>query len=512
MNTETDLTPQPDSAPPISGTIKIAGLVLAVVAACGLGLLIFKGIQTRLRAETLLRSEARADSAPSVSIVHPKLGAPTSELILPGSVEAFIETPVYARTNGYLKRWYFDIGARVAAGQLLAEIETPEVDQQLSQARAELNTARANFELARSTADRWQFLQKTDSVSRQETDEKLGDLRAKSAMHINTEVDAKSGALYARNQYSTEFSDRLAFFDVDDRARTVSGDRREFIGRNGGLAAPAALAANVQLSNRGGAGLDPCAAIQLHVDLAPGAIEEVFFLIGEGMDRAESLALIQQIQVPGEVEHLWQAVQQHWDDILNVITVETPDPGMDLMLNRWLLYQTISCRLWGRSALYQSSGAFGFRDQLQDVLAVLHARPALAREHILNAARRQFEAGDVLHWWHPITETGLETKMTDDLLWLPFIVSYYLQETGDYAFLEKREPYYGAPDSSATIFEHCVAAIEKVYTRFNERGIPLIGAGDWNDYLQAVGLEAVRAELGAAIVGALACEQQGCHK
>jgi multidrug efflux pump subunit AcrA (membrane-fusion protein) len=181
MNTETDLTPQPDSAPPISGTIKIAGLVLGVVAACGLGLLIFKGIQTRLRAETLLRSEARADSAPSVSIVHPKLGAPTSELILPGSVEAFIETPVYARTNGYLKRWYFDIGARVAAGQLLAEIETPEVDQQLSQARAELNTARANFELARSTADRWQFLQKTDSVSRQETDEKLGDLRAKQA-------------------------------------------------------------------------------------------------------------------------------------------------------------------------------------------------------------------------------------------------------------------------------------------------------------------------------------------
>jgi RND family efflux transporter MFP subunit len=181
MNPESQLTSQPDSAPPISGTIKIAGLVLAVVAACGLGLLIFKGIQTRLRAETLLRSEARADSAPSVSIVHPKLGAPTSELILPGSVEAFIETPVYARTNGYLKRWYFDIGARVAAGQLLAEIETPEVDQQLSQARAELNTARANFELARSTADRWQFLQKTDSVSRQETDEKLGDLRAKQA-------------------------------------------------------------------------------------------------------------------------------------------------------------------------------------------------------------------------------------------------------------------------------------------------------------------------------------------
>jgi RND family efflux transporter MFP subunit len=156
-------------------------LVLAVVAACGLGLLIVKGIQTRLHAETALQSEARADSAPIVSIVHPKLGAPTSELILPGSVEAFTDTPVYARTNGYLKRWYFDIGARVAAGKLLAEIETPEVDQQLSQTRAELNTARANFELSRSTAERWQFLLRTDSVSRQETDEKLGDLRAKQA-------------------------------------------------------------------------------------------------------------------------------------------------------------------------------------------------------------------------------------------------------------------------------------------------------------------------------------------
>ncbi|MDR3718420.1 MAG: efflux RND transporter periplasmic adaptor subunit [Bryobacteraceae bacterium] len=181
MNPESQPTSQPASAPPVSGAVKTGGLILAVVAACGLGLLIVKGIQTRLHAETALQSEARADSAPIVSIVHPKLGAPTSELMLPGSVEAFVDTPVYARTNGYLKRWYFDIGARVAAGQLLAEIETPEVDQQLSQTRAELNTARANYELSRSTAERWQFLLKTDSVSRQETDEKLGDLRAKQA-------------------------------------------------------------------------------------------------------------------------------------------------------------------------------------------------------------------------------------------------------------------------------------------------------------------------------------------
>lgn len=181
MNPESPVPTESTPAPPVSGTLKAAGLVLALVAACGLGLLIVKGIQTRLHAETALQSEARADSAPIVSVIHPKLGAPTSELILPGSVEAFTDTPVYARTSGYLKRWYFDIGARVAAGQLLAEIETPEVDQQLSQARAELNTARANYELARSTATRWQDLQKSDSVSRQETDEKLGDLRAKQA-------------------------------------------------------------------------------------------------------------------------------------------------------------------------------------------------------------------------------------------------------------------------------------------------------------------------------------------
>ncbi len=173
---------QSSSAPPVSGTLKILGLILVLAAAAALGVLIFRGIQQRLGAEALLQTEARADSSPVVSVLHPKRGAPTSELILPGSAEAFTETPVYARANGYLTHWYFDIGARVAPGQLLAEIETPEVDQQLAQARAELNTARASLDLSRSTAERWQFLLKTDSVSRQETDEKLGDLRARQAI------------------------------------------------------------------------------------------------------------------------------------------------------------------------------------------------------------------------------------------------------------------------------------------------------------------------------------------
>jgi len=215
MNTESQLTSQPASAPPVSGAIKTAGAVLALFAACGLGLLIVRGIQARERAESALRTEARADSALSVSVVHPTLGAPTSELILPANAEAFTETPVYARTNGYLKRWYFDIGARVAAGQLLAEIETPEVDQQLSQARAELNTARANLELARSTAERWQFLQKTDSVSRQETDEKLGDLRAKQAI-----VDA-AAANVKRLEETQSFQKVYAPFSGVITARNV---------------------------------------------------------------------------------------------------------------------------------------------------------------------------------------------------------------------------------------------------------------------------------------------------
>ncbi len=240
----------------------------------------------------------------------------------------------------------------------------------------------------------------------------------------------------------------MAFLAANKKPHGVTTDRTEFLGRLGSLQAPAALG-RIGLASAVNAGLDPCAAIQLHVDLAPGAVEEVFFLIGEGANRAESLALIGQIQAQGQVELLWQAVQQQWDDILNAITVETPDPGMDLMLNRWLLYQTISCRLWGRSGLYQSSGAFGFRDQLQDVLALLHTRPDLAREQILNAAQRQFEAGDVLHWWHPPSGRGVRTRFSDDLLWLPYVTAEYVSATGDASILERENPLPGCGAAQA---------------------------------------------------------------
>jgi cyclic beta-1,2-glucan synthetase len=330
----------------------------------------------------------------------------------------------------------------------------------------------------------------------------LGTTRDTHQAHIMPEFDLDRHALLATNRFNSEFGERVAFLAANKTPHGVTTDRTEFLGRLGSLQAPAALG-RIGLASAVNAGLDPCAAIQLHVDLAPGAAEEVFFLIGEGANRAESLALIGQVQEQGRVELLWQAVQQHWDDILNTITVETPDPGMDLMLNRWLLYQTISCRLWGRSGLYQSSGAFGFRDQLQDVLAVLHTRPGLAREQILNAAQRQFEAGDVLHWWHPPSGRGVRTRFSDDLLWLPYVTAEYVTASGDASILDEKIPFlvaeplrpeeverYGQYNPTAegvTLYEHCRRAIEKGSTS-GVHGLPLMGAGDWNDGMNRVGV------------------------
>jgi cyclic beta-1,2-glucan synthetase len=252
------------------------------------------------------------------------------------------------------------------------------------------------------------------------------------------------------------------------------------------------------------AGLDPCAAIQLHVDLDPGQVEEIFFLLGEGADERESKALISKFQTPGQVELAWQSVHHLWDDLLGKITVHTPEPGMDLILNRWLLYQTVSCRLWGRTGLYQSSGAFGFRDQLQDVLALLHTRPDLAREQILNAAHSQFEAGDVMHWWHPRSRRGMRTRFSDDMLWLPFVTTEYIGATGDSSILQEKIPFlkgdalnseederyghFNPTSETYTLYEHCKRAVEKGST-VGSHGLPLIGSGDWNDGMNKVGGE-----------------------
>ena len=329
----------------------------------------------------------------------------------------------------------------------------------------------------------------------------LGTNRGVHQAHIMPEFDPEKNALLASNHYNFEFGERVAFLAANKKPHGVTTDRTEFLGRMGSLHNPAALG-RIGLASAVNAGLDPCAVIQLHVDLAPGAVEDVFFLIGEGANREESLALIGKLQEQGQVEATWQTIQQQWDGILNTVTVETPDPAMDLMLNRWLLYQTLSCRLWGRTGLYQSSGAFGFRDQLQDVLAFLHTRPGIARTQILEAARHQFEEGDVLHWWHPPSGRGVRTRISDDLLWLPFVTAEYVAATGDKSILEEKIPFlkaeplrldeverYGQYESTTqgyTLYEHCRRSVEKGSTS-GVHGLPLMGSGDWNDGMNRVG-------------------------
>jgi cellobiose phosphorylase len=330
----------------------------------------------------------------------------------------------------------------------------------------------------------------------------LGTTRDTHQAHIMPEFVPEKNALIASNHFNSEFSERVAFLAASKNPHGVTTDRTEFLGRMGNLRKPAALG-RIGLESAVNAGLDPCAAIQLHVDLAPGATEEVFFLIGEGKDRDESLKLIGQIQSQAEVEAIWLAVQKQWDEILNTIVVETPDSGMDLMLNRWLLYQTLACRLWGRTALYQSSGAFGFRDQLQDVMALLHTRPDIARAQILEAAGHQFEAGDVLHWWNPPAGRGVRTRFSDDLLWLPFVTAEYVSATGDTSILNETIPFlkgealkvgeaerymqYEATSELHSLYEHCRLAIEKGTTS-GAHGLPLMGGGDWNDGMNRVGM------------------------
>jgi len=331
----------------------------------------------------------------------------------------------------------------------------------------------------------------------------LGTERGATQQYIVPEYDAKHNALLVRNTYSAEFAERLAFVAASERLHGLTCDRTEFLGRNGTLAQPAALQ-RLGLSASVEAGLDPCAAVQIHIDLAAGESREVFFLLGQGADRAETLRLVEQYRSTEAVEEAWGQIQRFWDELLGTVQVQTPEPSMDLLLNRWLLYQALACRLWARSALYQSSGAYGFRDQLQDVMALTHAAPHLAREHILRAAEHQFEEGDVLHWWHPPTSRGVRTRYSDDLLWLPFAAIHYVQATGDLGILGEKLPFRKGPlleegeieryghyeltDEAFELYEHCCRAVDKSLTE-GPHGLPLIGGGDWNDGLNRVGLE-----------------------
>jgi len=329
----------------------------------------------------------------------------------------------------------------------------------------------------------------------------LGDLRPKSAMHVITEADLNSSALFARNPYNTEFADRVAFFDVDDAARTFSADRTEFLGRNGTLRSPAAMT-RLRLSGKVGAALDPCAAVQVPFELAAGQEREFIFRLGVGSNTNDAGNLVHRFRGSGSARGALEAVWEYWKRTLGAVNVETPDPSLNVLTNGWLLYRTLACRLWARNGYYQPGGAFGFRDQLQDAMALLHAEPHLLREHLLLCAGRQFQAGDVQHWWHPPSGRGVRTHCSDDYLWLPLATSRYVLSIGDTGVLDEpvhfiegrqvkaeEDSYYDLPgrsEEAASLYEHCVRSILRGL-RMGEHGLPLMGSGDWNDGMNLVG-------------------------
>jgi cellobiose phosphorylase len=328
----------------------------------------------------------------------------------------------------------------------------------------------------------------------------LGTIRDNASLQVVCERDAEAGAILARTAWGGAFAGRLAFVGVGGRPHSFTADRAEFLGRHGSPAAPAALR-RVVLSGRVGATLDPCAAIMTQVTLDPGQTEEIVFVLGQADGLDDVRRLVQTYTSPGQSSQALAAVRTLWDRILNTIQVRTPDPAMDVLVNRWLLYQVLACRLWARSAFYQSGGAYGFRDQLQDVMALVHGAPEQARAQILRSAARQFEEGDVQHWWHPPAGAGVRTRITDDLFFLPLVAHHYVTVTGDAALLDEQVPFLNAPvlgpkqeedfnvpaiSSPATLYEHCVRVLEHV-DRVGPHGLPLMGTGDWNDGMNKVG-------------------------
>ncbi len=329
----------------------------------------------------------------------------------------------------------------------------------------------------------------------------LGDIRSKSLPHIVTEMDPTSGAILARNAYSPEFGDSVAFFNCSESIRSFTGDRTEFLGRNGRPATPAAMR-RVRLSGRVGAGYDPCAAFQVPILLAPGQERTITFTIGAARGAPAARALAQRFRSVESAHRAVKEVWHYWSRTLGVIHLETPDASLNFLANGWLIYQTLSCRMWARSGFYQSGGAFGFRDQLQDAMALVHAEPGLLREQLLRAAAHQFCEGDVQHWWHPPVGRGVRTHFSDDYLWLPLALCRYVEMTGDTGVLDESIPFltsrplrddeeshYDLPHVSeevGSLYEHAVRAIERGL-RFGEHGLPLMGCGDWNDGMNLVG-------------------------
>jgi len=330
----------------------------------------------------------------------------------------------------------------------------------------------------------------------------LGSQRTVTQPHIMTRHVARLRGIFANCAWNPDFGSCVAFLASSHVTHGYTCDRKEFLGRYGGTGKPAALK-RVGLSGCSGPGIDPCAALQIHLELDPQEEITCHFVLGAAADRKTAKQLCRKYNHAGSAEDAWKLMNGYWEELLGTITVNTPDPAMDLLLNRWLLYQAVSSRIFARTGFYQSSGAFGFRDQLQDVMALLQVKPELARAQILESAGRQFDSGDVLHWWHPPSGKGVRTRCSDDLLWLPYVTGEYVEVTGDTQILSELIPFLSAPPleagendrygeymagaESATLLEHCHRALQKGLTS-GPNGLPLIGSGDWNDAMNLVGI------------------------
>ncbi len=329
----------------------------------------------------------------------------------------------------------------------------------------------------------------------------LGTARGAAAPYVITRTDPDTGAILAQNTFSTAFPGRVAFADFGPGITSLTADRAEFIGPGGSLKSPAGIR-TAPLSGTTGPALDPCAALQRRLTLRPGETVDLTFLLGQADSDTAASALISQMRAADTAATL-TSVKQHWADLLTSVQIKSPDRAMDIMLNGWLMYQTLACRIWARAGFYQASGAYGFRDQLQDGMALTFARPGMTRAHLLRAASRQFPEGDVQHWWLPHSGQGVRTRISDDRVWLGYGVARYITVSGDTAILDEPVPFLHGPpvppgahddffqpqvsDTSESLFEHCARGLDQAIALTGDNGMPLIGTGDWNDGMNRVG-------------------------